>query len=97
MRGWMKDERVMITCCSDGTRPVIFKIERLDYLAVYIDGVAGENCRERIREALTSVNGVTDVVFRDGFAEVFVDQKVEEQAVKAAVEGCGDVMVLKME
>ena len=97
MRGWMKDERVMITCCSDGTRPVIFKIERLDYLAVYIDGVAGENCRERIREALASVDGVTDVIFRDGFAEVFVDQKVEEQAVKAAVEGCGDVMVLKME
>lgn len=31
MRGWMNDERVMIACCSDGTRPVIFKIERLDY------------------------------------------------------------------
>ncbi|MFR7720916.1 MAG: hypothetical protein ACLU0Y_06740 [Hominilimicola sp.] len=21
----------MITCCNDGTRPVIFKIERIDY------------------------------------------------------------------
>lgn len=31
MKGWMKDENVMITCCSDGTRPVIFKIERIDY------------------------------------------------------------------
>ena len=31
MRGWMKDERVMIACCSDGTRPVIVKLERLDY------------------------------------------------------------------
>lgn len=30
MRGWMKDEKVMIACCNDGTRPVIFKIERLD-------------------------------------------------------------------
>lgn len=30
MRGWMKDENTMITCCSDGTRPVIFKIERID-------------------------------------------------------------------
>jgi len=30
MQGWMKDERVMIACCNDGTRPVIFKIERLD-------------------------------------------------------------------
>lgn len=30
MRSWMKDENTMITCCNDGTRPVIFKIERLD-------------------------------------------------------------------
>lgn len=26
MEGWMKEENVMIACCSDGTRPVIFKI-----------------------------------------------------------------------
>ena len=31
MNGWMKDENVMIACCSDGTRPVVFKIERIDY------------------------------------------------------------------
>ena len=38
MRGWMKGENTMITCCpeglaarrNDGTRPVIFKIERMD-------------------------------------------------------------------
>ncbi|MFR0063966.1 MAG: TIGR04076 family protein [Veillonella parvula] len=24
--GWMKSDNEMITCCSDGTRPVIFKI-----------------------------------------------------------------------
>ena len=30
MRGWMEEENVMITCCNDGTRPVIFKIERID-------------------------------------------------------------------
>ena len=30
MKGWMNQENTMITCCSDGTRPVIFKIERLD-------------------------------------------------------------------
>lgn len=30
MKGWMKAENIMITCCSDGTRPVIFKIERID-------------------------------------------------------------------
>ena len=31
MKGWMKAENTMIICCSDGTRPVIFKIERIDY------------------------------------------------------------------
>ena len=30
MRGWSNDEKVMITCCNDGTRPVIFKLERID-------------------------------------------------------------------
>ena len=30
MKGWMKEENTMIACCSDGTRPVIFKIERID-------------------------------------------------------------------
>lgn len=31
MNGWMNKENIMITCCNDGTRPVIFKIERIDY------------------------------------------------------------------
>ena len=30
MKGWMKKKNEMIACCSDGTRPVIFKIERMD-------------------------------------------------------------------
>lgn len=30
MRGWMKRENEMIASCNDGTRPVIFKIERID-------------------------------------------------------------------
>lgn len=30
MEGWTNDERMMIACCNDGTRPVIFKIERMD-------------------------------------------------------------------
>jgi uncharacterized repeat protein (TIGR04076 family) len=30
MKGWMKYENEMICCCSDGTRPVIFKVERID-------------------------------------------------------------------
>ncbi len=30
MHGWTRDERMMIACCNDGTRPVTFKIERID-------------------------------------------------------------------
>ena len=30
MEGWTNDEKMMIACCNDGTRPVIFKIERRD-------------------------------------------------------------------
>ncbi|EIK82643.1 hypothetical protein CGSMWGv1500E_03564 [Gardnerella vaginalis 1500E] len=30
MHGWTNDERMMIPCCKDGTRPVIFKIEWID-------------------------------------------------------------------
>jgi uncharacterized repeat protein (TIGR04076 family) len=29
-KGWMKDDRAMIACCTDGIRPVIFKIERVE-------------------------------------------------------------------
>lgn len=30
MHGWTNDDRMMIACCNDGTRPVVFKIERVD-------------------------------------------------------------------
>lgn len=30
MHGWSNDERLMIACCNDGTRPVVFKLERID-------------------------------------------------------------------
>ncbi len=29
MKGWMKKENEMITCCSDGTRPVILRLKEL--------------------------------------------------------------------
>lgn len=89
MRGWMNDERVMICCCSDGTRPVIFKVERLDYMAVYISGMGCDKCRQKIEAALASIAGVTKVCFRDDFTEVYVDGAVPEEGVKAAIEGAG--------
>ena len=29
-KGWMKDTGTMIGCCTDGIRPVVFRIERID-------------------------------------------------------------------
>lgn len=30
MHGWRNDDKGMIGCCNDGTRPVIFRIEHID-------------------------------------------------------------------
>jgi uncharacterized repeat protein (TIGR04076 family) len=27
---WMKDDKTIITCCTDGIRPVVFKVQRID-------------------------------------------------------------------
>ena len=56
MKGWMKRENEMICCCSDGTRPVIFKIERVDERRVVVlhgmDGMVGVGrCFIRIKKS----------------------------------------------
>lgn len=28
--GWMKNDKVMVACCSDAVRPVVFKIELIE-------------------------------------------------------------------
>lgn len=97
MRGWMKDERVMIASCNDGTRPVIFKIQRMDYKAVYIEGIGCDNCRNKIQDALMKLDGVTDVTFRDGFTEVYMDYGVKDSAIQEAVESCGSYHVVRID
>ena len=97
MRNWMNDERVMITCCSDGTRPVIFKIQRLDYKVLYIEGIGCDKCRDKIKTALTTVEHVTDVVFKEEFTEVFLEQDVPDDVLKKAVESCGEYRVAKID
>lgn len=89
MRGWMQDERVMIACCSDGTRPVIFKLERLDYKVLYLDGMA-EADQERVRAALTAIDGVSQVAFPgEAMAEVFLQRDVADGVLQEAIERCG--------
>lgn len=83
MRNWMNDERVMITCCSDGTRPVIFKIQRLDYKVLYIEGIGCDKCRSKI--------------FKEEFTEVFLEQDVPDDVLKKTVESCGEYRVAKID
>jgi len=95
MRGWMKDERVMIACCSDGTRPVIFKIERMDYKALYI---SGSGCGSRaVQSALAAVDGVTNVICREDFIEIYLDKNIEDSVLKAAVGACGEYQVVRID
>ena len=90
MRGWTNDDRMMIACCNDGTRPVIFKIQRLDYKVVKIQGMVCEHCAAQIKKSLSSVTGVDDVSVRldKGWAEVFVkkDEAVSDESLRMAVE-----------
>lgn len=93
MRGWTNDEHMMIACCNDGTRPVILKIERLDYAVVKIEGMGCEACAGKIREVLERLPGVHSVNVRldKKWAEVFQDRNrpVPEAEMKAAVEAAG--------
>lgn len=101
MRGWTNDERMMIACCNDGTRPVIFKIQRMDYKVVKIEGMGCENCAKKIKEALEGIPGVenVDVNLEKSWAEVFVekDAAVLDELLKAAVEQCEGYQVIGVE
>ena len=87
MRGWTNDEHLMIACCNDGTRPVIFKIERLDYKVVYVDAPA--QAQTLIADNLKSLDDVSDAVYRadKNFIEVFTDRNravADEKIIAAA-------------
>lgn len=90
MRGWTNDERMMIACCNDGTRPVIFKIERLDYKVVKINGMTSEYCAAQIQKSISKISGVDHVNVRldKNWAEVFVqkDTEVSDESLRMAVE-----------
>lgn len=96
MRGWMNDERVMIACCSDGTRPVIFKIERLDYMVLYIEGIEDDNCKNKIKAILEQSDEVTEAAFREDYFEVYLYHDIDDTVLKNIVEKCGQYTVSKI-
>lgn len=99
MRGWTNDEHIMIACCNDGTRPVIFKIERLDYKVLYVR--ADLNSQNKIVEALKKLDGVTDAAFKieKDFTEIFMDRNFEvpDKKIIAAVKSVGSFEIEKID
>ena len=55
MKGWTNDDRMMIACCNDGTRPVIFKIEWIDIPEndEEREWLAKQNFRNTVEDAYT--------------------------------------------
>lgn len=53
--------------------------------------------RERIAAALGALPGVTDTVFRETFAEGYLDRDVSGEALRQAVESCGAYTVTKID
>ena len=97
MRNWTNDEHMMIACCNDGTRPVIFKIERLDYKVLH---TTGDN-PEKIVDALKKLDGVIDVKYRadKNFTEIFMDRnnEVSDEKIVAAVKSAGDFKISRID
>ena len=68
------DEHMMIACCNDGTRLVIFKIERQDYLVVNTSGSSVDESEAVSR--LLSLPNVSRAEYRKdkGWFEVYTDR-----------------------
>lgn len=99
MRNWMNDERIMITCCSDGTRPVIFKIERIDYKVLYIEDFENLNCENNISKRLLELPNVTDVEFNheEHFIEVSIDHDIENDILAQIIFETSEHLVIKID
>ncbi len=79
MRNWTSNEKIMIACCNDGTRPVIFKIERIDYKAIYITNFSEH--KEDISNKLKSLKDVIGVEFKENFNELIVDREIDDSVI----------------
>lgn len=94
-----KDERVIIACCSDGTRPVIFRITRRDYKALYITGAVTDKDHGAIAERLKTFGQVEDVVRREdkGFTEIYLRSELSDYVIVEAVRKAGNFCAERIE
>lgn len=79
MRNWMENPKVMITCCQDGTRPVIFKIERMDYKAVYPEDLEQNILKcEQACDVLVDEGAAQSFSVNKDFIEIYLDEDMED-------------------
>ena len=97
MRNWTNDEHIMIACCNDGTRPVIFKIERLDYKVLKVES----NETEKIIYELKKLEGIFNVEYREDkkFFEIFMDRndEVSDEKIISAVKSLNNFKILAID
>ncbi|MBQ3457163.1 MAG: TIGR04076 family protein, partial [Synergistaceae bacterium] len=75
-----------------------FRIERIDYKALYIDGIKSDSDREKIVEALRKIPGVSGVNVRENFTETILEDKsVTDEALTEAIKCAGDFTVSKID
>lgn len=86
MRSWMNKENTMITCCNDGTRPVIFKIERIDYKVIYLENSDNlDKLKADIKEKLLKIDGIYEIEFKKDWIEAFINKYVDDEIIKDAL------------
>ena len=97
MHGWTNDDRIMIACCNDGTRPVIFKIERIDYKAVHFDKDLSSYEKAQFITKIVALKNVLDInEHQDGFIEIIVDGDVDDELIRNAAE-TGGLVITKID
>ena len=97
MRNWTNDEHIMVACCNDGTRPVIFKIERLDYKVLKVESSE----TEKIISKLNKIEGIFNVEYREDkkFFEIFMDRnnEVSDEKIISAVKSVNNFKILAID
>lgn len=98
MRGWMEgragDDRLLLGRHPPGHRQAL---ERLDYCAAYLEGSRSREDDLRIAAALKEIPAVQEIIFRERYAEIYLEHDLPEEAIRQAIEGCGAYHLVKID
>ena len=69
----------------------------MDYKAVYIEGITDIDFQNKVKDTVMQIEAVTDVVFREEYAEIYLQNDVADAVLKNTVENCGKYGVIKID